>query len=137
MTSYTYATFPSSEALRRMRQLADHQVRTGCFEFVHGGTDPDDDALGYEVVGPARATDPWGDELVFDEVCVGKQCDRSLDVAFQNVSVREAFELINERVTVPACDCDFGCNTCDPPPDDWYEQRNCIVNGPRKTGGEA
>lgn len=34
------------------------------------------------------------------------------------------------KEAIASCDCDFGCDTCDPPPDDWYEQYNCIVNGP-------
>jgi|DEB0MinimDraft_6_1074348.scaffolds.fasta_scaffold210066_2 hypothetical protein len=28
------------------------------------------------------------------------------------------------------CDCNLGCNVCDPPPADWGEQANCIKNGP-------
>lgn len=51
--------------------------------------------------------------------------------------VREAHEASRPtEADVAACDCDFGCDTCDPPPADWHEQFNCVVNGPMARKGK-
>lgn len=90
----TTPTFPSVEALRRLRLLSAHQYRRSEFALAYGGEDPDDDRLCAEASPRGFCRGPWGDSPVSDW-SLGLQGSSDLDVELPDMTLDEVEAILN------------------------------------------